>query len=145
MKILLCRKKLIRNLIEDLKKAPSHVFREHARCKALNYFMCDTTSEEKNNYVNEMKDCGLYKDIEAFLFRLIISVRSLLLDMDNKLAEHYNSIVFKFVGRKRINFSLLGSYQTRCEAGSLSFNARSEYHRKIKKSAAKVIKQKTIC
>lgn len=121
----------IKYLIEDFKNAPSHVFGEHARCKALNYFKCDTNIEENHNYVDEMKNCGLYEDIEACLFRLILNVRSLLLDMDNNLAEHYNSIVCKFVGGKRVNFALKGSYQTRCEAASISFNAKSEYHRVV--------------
>lgn len=82
----------------------------------------------EQNFVPDMKKCGLYQDIEATLYRLTLNVNSLLLNMNNNLAEHYNSLVCKFVGGKRVNYSLRGSYQTRCEAASILFNAGTDYH-----------------
>lgn len=51
--------------------------------------------------------------------------------MDNNAAEHYNSVLCKFVGGKRISFSLRNGYQARCEAAALFFNSGSEYYRII--------------
>lgn len=48
---------------------------------------------------------------------------SLIHDVDSNAVERYNSIVAKLVGGKRINFSLKGSYQTRCNAAVVSFNS----------------------
>jgi hypothetical protein len=59
-----------------------------------------------------MSICGLYEDIESCFKRLIDNAFSLILNMTNNLVEQYNSIVCKFIGGKRINFSLKGGYQT---------------------------------
>lgn len=118
----------IKLLTIDLINAPSHIFGEHATCNDIKYFNCDKKDTE-HNYADEMKECGLYQDIEACSNRLIINIRSLILDMDTNIAEHYNSIVCKFVGGKRLSFSMKESYQTRCEAASICLNSDEEYHR----------------
>lgn len=118
----------------DIINAPSHVFGEHAKCKSINYFKCENNLSEKN-LIPAMKDCGIYEDIMVSLQRLIDNASSLILNMDNNLAEHYNSVVCKFVGGKRVNYSLRGSYQTRCEAAALSFNSKGDYYRNINKTA----------
>lgn len=120
----------IKLLEGDIKNAPSHVFGEHAKCKELKYFKCNPTEGEVN-LVPSMKICGLYSDLEACLHRLIQNCSSLILNMDNNMAEQFNSIVCKFIGGKRINFSLKGSYQTRCEAAALSFNLGGDYHKEL--------------
>ncbi|XP_050306168.1 uncharacterized protein LOC126743213 isoform X2 [Anthonomus grandis grandis] len=126
----------IENLTKDLKNIPSHVFGEHLNCTAIGYFRCEKKFGEKN-YIEEMKACGVLQDIEVCLNRLILHASSLLRNMDNNVAEHYNSVVCKFIGGKRINFSKRGSYQIRCEAAALSYNLGSgEYHRQIFKSIA---------
>jgi len=50
---------------------------------------------------------------------------SLLLNHNNNAAELYNSILTKFIGGKRVNFSLKGSYQLRCNAAVMAYNAGS--------------------
>lgn len=42
---------------------------------------------------------------------------------NNNSAELYNSILTKFVGEKRVNFSLKGSYQLRCNAAVTAYNS----------------------
>lgn len=42
------------------------------------------------------------------------SHRSLIYNYNNYAAKLYNSILAKFVGDKRINFLLKGSYELRC-------------------------------
>lgn len=56
---------------------------------------------------------------------------SLIENVTNNSAELYNSIVAKFVGGKRINFSLRNSYAARCDAAVLSMNNKEDFHRKI--------------
>lgn len=117
----------------DISNAPSHVYGEHARCKDINYFKCDNKNEK--NLVLAMKDCGIYDDILTALKRLEDNASSLIMNMDNNLAEHYNSVVCKFIGGKRINFCRKGSYQTRCQAAAVSFNSKEDYYRVIHKVA----------
>ncbi|XP_050512375.1 uncharacterized protein LOC126888289 [Diabrotica virgifera virgifera] len=119
---------LLRN---DINNAPSHVFGEHNLCKTIKYFKCEG---QDTNIIPVMKECGIYEDVMSALQRVIDNASSLIMNMDNNLAEHYNSVVCKFIGGKRINFSLRGSYQTRCEAAALSFNSGGEYHRMINKT-----------
>ena len=42
---------------------------------------------------------------------------------------YYNSVISKFVGGKRVNFSLKGGYTTRCYGAALSYNSeKGMYH-----------------
>lgn len=117
----------IKNLKKDIINAPSHVFGEHLKCQEIKYFKCDKT--DVNNLVPPMKECGLYRDVEICLNRIILNIDSLLYNMDNNTAEHYNSLVCKFVGGKRVNFSKRMSYKTRCEAAVVSYNSGPNYYR----------------
>ncbi|GFR15215.1 yqaJ domain-containing protein [Trichonephila clavata] len=51
--------------------------------------------------------------------------KSLLFSANNNCVEQFNSIVAKFIGGKRINFCLRGSYLARCSEAVISHNARS--------------------
>ncbi|KAG5880691.1 hypothetical protein JTB14_024263 [Gonioctena quinquepunctata] len=110
-------------LKEVIPNAPSHVFGEHAKCDEISYFNCH---EKGTNVVSSMKECGLYRDIQVCMNRLIIHIGSLLYNMNNNGFEHYNSIVSKFVGGKRINYSRKNVYQSRCEAAVMSLNKGPE-------------------
>ncbi|CAG9773328.1 unnamed protein product [Ceutorhynchus assimilis] len=77
----------------DISNSPSHVFGEHAKCKELNYFKCNNLNEK--NLIPAMKECGIYDDIMLALQRLLDNTSSLILNMDNNLAEHYNSVTSK--------------------------------------------------
>ncbi|KAE9544214.1 hypothetical protein AGLY_001393 [Aphis glycines] len=57
--------------------------------------------------------------------------------MNNNFVESYNSVVAKFVGGKRVKYSLRGSYNTRCMTTVSSFNFGPEYMRKLFKQATK--------
>ncbi|CAG9761285.1 unnamed protein product [Ceutorhynchus assimilis] len=82
--------------------------------------------------------CGLLQDIDVCFNRLVFNAASLIYNMDNNLAESYDSEICKFVGGKRINFSKKGSYQTRCEAAAISFNVGSgDFHLAIGKAIDK--------
>ena len=54
---------------------------------------------------------------------LVYHTESLMYSYNNNAAELYNSILAKFVGGKRINFSKKGSYELRCNAAVTSYNS----------------------
>ncbi|CAG9840582.1 unnamed protein product [Diabrotica balteata] len=83
---------LLRN---DINNAPSHVFGEHNLCKTIIYFKCEG---QDTNIIPVMKECGIYEDVMSALQRVIDNASSLIMNMDNNLAEHYNSVVCKFIG-----------------------------------------------
>ncbi|CAG9762672.1 unnamed protein product [Ceutorhynchus assimilis] len=121
-------------LVADMKNIPFHVFGDHKNCAERGYFKCSRKDSEEN-YIPLMQTCGLLQDIDVCFNRLVFNAASLIHNMDNNLAESYNSVICKFVGGKRINFSKKGSYQTRCEAAAISFNVGSgDFHLAIGKA-----------
>ena len=73
----------------------------------------------------QFRKCGVFEEFNKVVARVANNASSLLHDVDNNLTEHFNSILNKFLGEKRINFSLSGSYETRCFAAALEFNKKS--------------------
>lgn len=67
--------------------------------------------------------------------------RSLIHDVDSNRAENFHSLVAKFVGGKRINFSKKNSYQVRLHAAAVGFNKKRSisllYHERRIKSYGK--------
>lgn len=61
------------------------------------------------NHVPEMVECGLQQDIIATKNLVAYHADSLIYDVNNNYVESYNSVVAKFVGGKRINYSLRGN------------------------------------
>jgi len=54
------------------------------------------------------------------------------MDVDNNACEQFNSVINKFLGGKRINFTQKNSYSTRVQAAVESYNS-GQYLRSIKK------------
>lgn len=106
-------------LRKDVLNGPSHVFGDHSSCSA---YFCDKKTDQLN-WIPDMKDSGLYQDIMVIVDRIARNAESLVLNMNNNAAECYNAVLSKFIGGKRINFSARRSYQTRCEAAAISYNA----------------------
>lgn len=52
----------------------------------------------------------MYDDLTSAINRLIYHSPSLIKNMTNNKAENYNSILAKFIGGKRVNFSKRGEY-----------------------------------
>ena len=119
------------SLKKDIENSICHVFGEHSRCDT---YFCHGTKDNEKNFIPEMKTCGLYNDILSFANRLIYNSRSLLKNMTNNMAECYNSVVAKFIGGKRVDYSKRGSYFTRCHAAGISFNEGPKYHSILQKA-----------
>lgn len=113
--------KIMKHLRKYFLNAPNNVFGDQSHCSS--YFCNCARHKNEKNLISDMKTSGLYQDMMVVLDRVARNAESLIFNMDNNAAECYNSIVAKFVGGKRINFSGKGSYQTRCEAASLAYNA----------------------
>lgn len=116
------------NLIQGILNGPSHIFGEHKQCTKQKYF-CKGSKEGEINYVPDLIKCGLYNKIMAAVDVLVDNANSLLLDVDSNVAEHYNSVVARFIGGKRVNYTLKGSYQARCAAAVVSHNTGQAYYR----------------
>lgn len=66
--------------------------------------------------------------------RALDYVASLIHDVDNNVAENFNSVVRKFVGGKLINYSSRRSYETRCYDTVVSFNMAGWYRTQLQET-----------
>lgn len=107
-------------LKQDIENGPNHVFGDHSFCAA---YFCTRNKEDKN-FVPELRECGLFQEMQAAARYLARHSRSLLVDVDSNSVEQFNSIVAKNVGAKRVNFSLKRSYQGRCAAAVVAHNSK---------------------
>ncbi|KAL4084608.1 hypothetical protein QTP88_027539 [Uroleucon formosanum] len=69
-----------------------------------------------------MKRVGLWDDIGSIRSALTNHTESLMFNLNNNAAENYNSILAKFVGGKKVNLCLRGSYELRCNAAVTAYN-----------------------
>ncbi|KAJ8913373.1 hypothetical protein NQ315_008765 [Exocentrus adspersus] len=106
----------------DLENIASHTFGEHGMCKKINYF-CEKDKPDDINIVPELIQCGLYEKIKKVFSSLAINSNSLIYDMTSNTVEQFNSIICKFVGGKRINYSKGRQYQGRCFSAVVKHNS----------------------
>ncbi|XP_060846320.1 uncharacterized protein LOC132925982 [Rhopalosiphum padi] len=106
-------------LKSDLVNGPNHVFGDHTNCRQ---YFCQGTKEGEDNLVDELKRFELWDDIVRARNLLTYHTESLMYNFNNNAAELYNSILAKFIGGKRINFSHKGSYELRCNAAVTAYN-----------------------
>lgn len=60
-----------------------------------------------------METCALWTDILAARNLVAHHASSLIYNVHNNVVEGFNSVIAKYVGGKRINFSLRGTYLIR--------------------------------
>ncbi|GBM84422.1 hypothetical protein AVEN_102063-1, partial [Araneus ventricosus] len=109
----------ITNLRSDILNCPFHYFGDHTRCDE---YFCKTKQDNSKNEVPVMKSSGLlYKMLEIFQV-LSDCAKSLLCDVSTNRVENLNSLIAKFLGGKRINYSLKDAYNTRCNISAVHFN-----------------------
>lgn len=130
--------KRVENLRQDIINVPSHVFGEHRECSKRGYFcqLDQTTAPKELNLVPGFVSSGLYPAIMDVFRDISRHSRSLLADVTSNYVEHFNSIVAKYIGGKRINFAKSGSYKGRCSAAVLQHNTGS-LHYKLHKTMYK--------
>lgn len=113
----------ISKLRGDTLNCPSHYFGNHTRC---DLYYCKYKQGIKqgnsNNEVPALKTRGIfYKLLEIFQI-LSDYAKSLLYNVSTNKVENFNSLIAKFLGGKRINYSLKDSYNTRCTISAAHFN-----------------------
>lgn len=124
----------IRELKLDIDNAPYHIFGQHSRCPDRG-FVCSGPKPGEINMIPAMAASGIFGEILKINFSCAtFYASSLILDVDNNPSEQFNSVVNVFVGGKRRNLALRGSYKTRCEAAAVSFNTPGEYLRLVHKA-----------
>jgi len=95
-----------------------------------------------------MKSLGIWDELVAAKSLILFHAESLLYKVNNNAAESYNSILAKFIGGKRVNFSMRGSYSLRCNAAVTSYNEGPKrlysLHKKISKRSPGIFTKKYI-
>lgn len=119
----------ITSLKIDLNNVISHVFGEHNECANIGYFCDGSQKENEENFIPQLKKCGLYEKLQNTLKYISWNAKSLLQNKDSNRVETFNSVISKCIGGKRINFGLRGSYETRCNAAVVAFNTHEPVSR----------------
>lgn len=107
----------IKLLQKDFVNSPKHIFGDHSKCEG---YYCGDEKKSEINLVPEVKQ--LMQKLIAISSSLAFNSRSLLHNLNNNRAEQFNATVAKYVGGKRINYSLKNSYALRCYAAVVAFN-----------------------
>lgn len=112
----------INALEDDIMNAPSHYFGVHENCKS--YFCNKATDEAAIDTVNMLKYDGIYYEVLNLCQHYFAgNAKSLLANYTNNAAEEFNNLVAKYVGGKRINYSLARSYSARVAAAVVQYNS----------------------
>lgn len=111
----------IKNLSKDILNGPKHVFGDHENCKEY-FCTIEKRRSEPIGLMAQLVASGLLQAIENLCKKLSYHSRSLIHNVTSNIVESYNALVAKYVGGKRINFSLRRSYAGRCAAAVVSFN-----------------------
>lgn len=107
----------------DIENSVNHVFGSHDECRS---YYCQRKDER--NYLLEINQTAFYDKIRQYNKYLANNSRSLIFDVDSNAVEQFNAVVAKFVGGKRINYSLNKSYNARCSAAVVSFNCKRPHY-----------------
>lgn len=95
----------IRNLEDDIMNAPSHYFGVHHKCKS--YFCKKATEQAAEDNLYLLQEDGIYYEVLNLCQQYFAgNAKSLLKNYTNNAAEEFNNIVAKYIGGKRINYSL---------------------------------------
>lgn len=133
----------------DILNILSHVFGEHKNCKERGGYFCNLepqSASSTGNMVPGLISADLYPAMMEIFRDLSRHSRSLITNVTSNSVEHYNSIIAKYIGGKRINYALRGSYQGRCTAAVLQYNTGNAHyvlHKKMYESSPGVFSKST--
>lgn len=131
----------VNSLYTDINNFYNHAFGHHENCQP---YYC-TTQNDSEDVTLILKTCAIWHRIKFIVNTVAAKTRSLMHNCDSNKVESFNSIIAKFVGGKRINFSMRQGYQSRCNAAVVSFNTKhplSTLHRAVSgRSPRKLVKK----
>lgn len=110
--------------------SPYHRLGQHNNCDR---YFCSGPKVDEVNFVPESEKTGVMSDIRNSVSRLVANAESLIENVDNNPCEHFNSLINKHVGGKRINFTQSNNYCTRIEAAVVAYNSKN-YIRSVQKN-----------
>lgn len=88
----------LQNLEKDVLNAPMHYFGIHDDCDK--YYCNKETEQEARDVVTMLKIDGIFNDILNLCSSYFASsVASLLLNYNNNMAESFNNIIAKYIGK----------------------------------------------
>lgn len=116
----------------EIQNSIYHAYGNHEHCKD---YYC--SKEKTAQTIMEIESNIFWLRIKTIVGSVLSKWRSLIEDVDTNVVERFNSIVAKFVGGKRINFSLRRGYSARCSAAVVSFNNPHPNHTLQKKILGK--------
>lgn len=105
----------------DILNALRHSFGSHSDCDDA---ICPATDKTDRNTALDVVNTVLWRKMSQIILFLAANAKSLIFDVDSNPAETFNSVIAKYVGGKRINYTLKNSYQERCSASVISFNTK---------------------
>lgn len=108
-------------LKKDIDNSLYHIFGSHTNCDK---YFCKKDSEDINYMPEIVANREFFTKLNQVISSISNHARSLIEDVDSNVVEQFNSIIVKFTGGKRINFSRRRSYAERCNAAVVSFNSR---------------------
>lgn len=118
----------VQNLFEDILLSHHHAFGNHMQCKS---YFCNSHGQQENSQTDFFSG-SLWQRICLLTQNIAAHARSLIHDVDSNIVERFHSIIAKYIGGKRVNFSLKQSYGTRCHAATASFNTHKSISRLYK-------------
>lgn len=116
----------------------------HRQC--ADYF-ADSCNKSDTDIYDEIRfdKSGIFEKITSIIQSVSSKANSLIHDVDSNIVEQFHNLVAKYVGGKRVNFSLTNSYETRTYAAIIQHNTgavNSEVHKHIfKKEAPDIVKK----
>ncbi|XP_045455750.1 uncharacterized protein LOC123665502 [Melitaea cinxia] len=108
-------------LHNDIVNSLLHAYGDHKMCQS---YYCDR-EENNSDELKIIQNSTFAFRINAIVSNVAMKSRSLIEDVDTNIVECFNSVIAKFIGGKRANFSLKQGYQSRCSAAVVSFNSKS--------------------
>ena len=85
------RYRRVEELRKDIANGPHHVFGQHTACRDRGYFCNGVAKLGESNLVPSMKETGIFQEIQSAMHRVATNAASLIWDVDNNVAELYNS------------------------------------------------------
>lgn len=120
----------VSDLRRDILNSPRHIFGDHSACAP---YFCKGPKENEKNQVTEMVKTVVWEQMNVHVKFLASNAKSLICDLDNNPAEHFNAILTKYTGGKRTNMIQRFGYNAACASTCISHNG-SDMHYDVHKT-----------
>lgn len=116
----------VKELIQNLRNGPKHVFGEHQGCGAWCNKKTSSPSLE-GNFVEYLKKANIWKEIEKKVDYMVLNAEHLRSNKNTNMDEMFMAINNKFQGSKRICRSKKRGYQGRTHAAALRYHFGADW------------------